>query len=127
MFQLSIYAIGNCESNVQKHTTIIRYGIYLHITYFDKIALYYSDDNDACQHERIVDYLSNLSFPILMNDSWKYICHIFSDIDECFERSFSCSGAEECQNLAGSYRCLCPASLNMIKVNGTCVCMYANL
>ena len=47
-----------------------------------------------------------------------------SDIDECFEGNFDCSGLEECENLAGSYRCLCPKRLNLVSVNGTCQCEY---
>ena len=46
------------------------------------------------------------------------------DRDECFEGISNCSGIEECENLAGSYRCLCPKRLNMIRVNGTCQCKY---
>lgn len=51
-----------------------------------------------------------------------FLC--FSDVDECFEGLFNCTGSEECENLAGSFRCLCPTRLNMIRVNGTCQCMY---
>ena len=46
------------------------------------------------------------------------------DADECLEGIFNCTGNEECENLPGGFRCLCPARLNMIRVNGTCTCTY---
>ncbi len=48
-----------------------------------------------------------------------------TDIDECFTGTYTCNGdGEECENLPGSYRCACSKKLNLIKVNGTCVCKY---
>jgi hypothetical protein len=44
------------------------------------------------------------------------------DKDECFEGTYNCSDDEECDNIAGTYRCLCSRKLNMVRVNGTCQC-----
>lgn len=47
------------------------------------------------------------------------------DIDECLTGNFSCNEVgEECENIPGSYRCECSERLNMVRVNGTCICKY---
>ena len=48
---------------------------------------------------------------------------IILDINECFTGNFTCNGeGEECENIPGSYRCACSKRLNMVRVNGTCIC-----
>ena len=49
------------------------------------------------------------------------VCVADEDIDECVEQTGTCQPVGRCENVAGSYRCSCPAGYELDETGKRCV------
>lgn len=66
--------------------------------------------------------LVQIYIPVLV---WKYrdqsidYLYVIVDVDECTKGTAACTNGTVCNNIVGSYQCICP--LGTLESNGTCI------